>query len=46
MKKQNMVRKGVAVLSVCVLTAGLLGCSTEEKSGEEKILRVVADGRL
>lgn len=46
MRKENMVRKGVAVLSVCVLTAGLCSCGTEEKSEEEKILRVVTDGRL
>ena len=46
MRKQNMVRKGVAVLSVCVLTLGLCSCGTEEKSEEEKILRVVTDGRL
>lgn len=46
MRKQNMVRKGVAVLSVCALTAGLCSCGTEEKSEEEKILRVVTDGRL
>ena len=46
MRKENMVRKGVAVLSVCVLTAGLCSCGTEEKSEEEKILRVVTDERL
>ncbi len=46
MKKQDVIRKGIAVLCVCTLTAGLWGCGTEEKSEEEKILRVVADGRL
>ena len=46
MKKQDVIRKGIAVLCICTLTAGLWGCGTEEKSEEEKILRVVADGRL
>ncbi len=46
MRKQSMIRKGMSVLCVCALAAGLCSCGTEEKSEEEKILRVVADGRL
>ena len=46
MKKQDVIRKGIAVLCICTLTAGLWGCGTEEKSEEEKILRVVTDERL
>ncbi|OUN68703.1 hypothetical protein B5G11_12150 [Drancourtella sp. An57] len=46
MRKQNMIRKGMSVLCVCALAAGLCSCGTEEKSEEEKILRVVTDGTL
>lgn len=46
MRKQSMIQKGMSVLCVCALAAGLCSCGTEEKSEEEKILRVVADGRL
>ena len=43
MRKRNMVRKGVAVLSVCALAAGLCSCGIDEKSEEKKILRVVTE---
>ena len=46
MRKQSMIRKVMSVLCVCALAAGLCSCGTEEKSEEEKILRVVTDGRL
>lgn len=46
MTKKYAWKTGAAILCVCTLTAGLLGCGTEEKSEEEKILRVVTDGRL
>ena len=44
MRKQSMIQKGMSVLCVCALAAGLCSCGTEEKSEEEKILRVVTDG--
>ena len=46
MRKQSMIQKGMSVLCVCALAAGLCSCGTEEKSEEEKILRVVTDGTL
>ena len=46
MTKKHAWKTGAAILCVCTLTAGLLGCGTEEKSEEKKILRVVTDGRL
>lgn len=46
MIKKHVWKTRTAILCVCTLTAGLWGCGTEEKSEEEKILRVVTDGRL
>lgn len=46
MIKKHVWKIRTAILCVCTLTAGLWGCGTEEKSEEEKILRVVTDGRL
>lgn len=46
MIKKHFWKTRTAILCVCTLTAGLWGCGTEEKSEEEKILRVVTDGRL
>lgn len=46
MIKKHVWKTRTAILCVCILTAGLWGCGTEEKSEEEKILRVVTDGRL
>lgn len=46
MIKKHVWKTRTAILCVCTLTAGLWGCVTEEKSEEEKILRVVTDGRL
>ena len=43
MRKQSMIRKGMSVLCVCALAAGLCSCGTEEKSEEDKILRVVTE---
>lgn len=46
MIKKHVWKTRTAILCVCTLTAGLWGCGTGEKSEEEKILRVVTDGRL
>lgn len=46
MIKKHVWKTRTAILCLCTLTAGLWGCGTEEKSEEEKILRVVTDGRL
>lgn len=43
MKKQDVIRKGIAVLCICTLTAGLCSCGINEKSEEKKILRVVTE---
>lgn len=43
MRKQSMVRRGMSVLCVCVLAAGLCSCGINEKSEEKKVLRVVTE---
>lgn len=46
MKRKRLVRKSVSLLCVGVMMIGIAGCGQEKKSGENKTLQVVTDGRL
>lgn len=46
MKRKRLLRNSVSLICVGVMMIGIAGCGQEKKSGENKTLQVVTDGRL
>lgn len=46
MKRKRVIRKSVSLICVGVMMIGIAGCGQEKKSGKNKTLQVVTDGRL
>lgn len=46
MKRKRLLRNSVSLICVGVMMIGIAGCGQEKKSGENRTLQVVTDGRL